>query len=565
MVLLALAVGVLGAYAALGLMALIHWVQALALGVNGEPVHEHAAGLPWLTVLVAPIAGGLMVGLLVHWLVPERRNLGPADVMAATRDDTLPLDLKGGLASAAAAGIAIGSGASLGRYGPSVHLGAALASFLSRSFKLLRSERLTLVGCGVAAAISASFSAPLAGVLFAHEVVLESFARRGFVAITIAAVTGHAVARIHDVRFALAALQDHHVAFNHEFLLFAGVGALGGVVAIAFIKGLALSGTLASRIPIPDWTKPALAGALVGIVALQYPQVLGLGDDAIHDAIEQEFRAPLLLALLVAKLTVSCCCRGLGIPGGVFGPSLFLGAMLGSACGQLLQLYEPTLVSDLPVYALAGMGAVISCVIGAPITTVLIVFEVTGSYAVATAVMVAVVAASMVSGRAFPYSWFTLQLHQRGVDVHLGREVRIMRARTVRELVSEDFQHVNSDRPVAEVMSHMQEFQIPETLVVSPDGALVGQVSLVQVLAAVEAGNGQRQVGTIAVKPPVILRCEDDLDGAISRLRYFAGLSIPVLDSDVEDRVRGVVFLSSLTGAYGDAVAQARAEERGEA
>ena len=210
--------------------------------------------------------------------------------------------------------------------------------------------------------------------------------------------------------------------------------------------------------------------------ATYYPQVLGLGDEAIHDAIGQLFTLPLLLALIVAKLVAACLCRAFGFPGGVFGPALFLGVMLGSALGHALQIIDPTLVSSLPIYAVAGMGAVVSCVIGAPITTILIVFELTASYALTSAVMIAVVCAHLTIGRIYPLSWFNMQLRRRGVDLYEGRAVRIMRQRRVEELLGDAPLTVTPQQKTLDVRDALLEMDVSEALVCDENGALCGQV-----------------------------------------------------------------------------------------
>jgi CIC family chloride channel protein len=564
LVLLALAVGAASGYAALALQWSIHQAQEVFFGVSEPHLYSGAARLDTLRVLLAPMLGGLLVGVLVYLFVPGARNHGPADVMQAVREGDGDIRLRAGVASAAASALAIGSGASLGRYGPTVHLGASVAAWIGGRLRRVRAERHVLIGCGVAAGISASFSAPLAGVLFAHEVMLETFARRGFVAITVASVTGQAVARAHDARFALASLGDYRIDHNHEYLLFAMVGVCGGLLAIAFIRGLHWSGLAADRVRVPGWSKPAIAGLAVGAIATRYPQILGLGEEAIHDAIEQLFDLRLLLVLLGAKLVAACVCRGFGFPGGVFGPALFLGAMLGSALGQALQLLDPGLVSSVPIYALAGMGAVISCVIGAPLTTILIVFELTGSYAVTTAVMVAVVLAHMTVSRLFPYSWFNLQLLHRGVDLRAGREVRIMRARKVAELVNTEVPTLAPDCPAHDARGRMLETDVNEMLVVGDGGVLVGQVSLGVLLRELEAGDGATPVAELATTPGIVLRGDDSLDQAMRQLRYFMGVSVPVVEDTEHMRLVGTCYQSSVIGAYNDAVERARSEERGE-
>jgi len=375
-------------------------------------------------------------------------------------------------------------------------------------------------------------------------------------------VTGQAVARAHDAKFALVSLSEYSIGHNHEYLLFALVGVCGGLLAIVFIRGLEWAGMAADRVSLPGWCKPAIAGLIVGALATRYPQVLGLGDEAIHDAAAQLFALPLLLTLMLAKLFAACLCRGFGFPGGVFGPALFLGTMLGSAVGQALAWADPGLVSSVPVYAVAGMGAVISCVIGAPITTILIVFEITGSYALTTAVMIAVVVANMTVSRLFPFSWFNLQLLRRGVDLHSGREVRIMRTRRVGELVSNDVAVIGPDTALAEARDRLVGVDATELLVVEDDGTLLGQVSLAAVVRATRDG-AATTVRELAAMPGLVLQTEDSLDEAMKQLRYFIGIRVPVVESATTMRLSGVVYQSSVIGAYNDAVEQARAEERG--
>jgi CIC family chloride channel protein len=563
LVVLAIGVGTASGYSALALWWLIGIVQELFFGIGHGHLYSAAARLDKLHVMLAPMLGGLAVGLFMRFVVSERRNHGPEDVMQAVHEGTHTLTLRAGLSSALASALAIGSGASLGRYGPTVHLGASVAAQLGQRFRRVRAERHILIGCGVAAAISASFNAPLAGVLFAHEVVLAAFARRGFVAITIASVTGQVIARVHGGQFALASLSEHYIGYNHEYLLFALVGVCGGLLAIVFIKGMDLSVRAVARVRLPMWFKPAVAGLAVGALATHYPQVLGLGDEAIHDAIAQLFTLPLLLALMLAKLLAACVCRGFGMPGGVFGPALFLGVMLGSALGQSLQWVDPSLVSSLPIYAVAGMGAVTSCVIGAPITTILIVFELTASYALTSAVMIAVVCAHLTVNRLYPLSWFHLLLMQRGVDLYKGRTVRIMQRRKVHELLGDEQITATPHESINSVHAALLHANTTVTMICCEDGKLLGRISLVDAVRAVGSGDGNATAGQLAVMPGIVLTQDQDLDAAMKQLRYFKGAGVPVVDTIDNMHFVGVLNQSSLIAAYGDAVSQAHEEEHG--
>jgi CIC family chloride channel protein len=245
----------------------------------------------------------------------------------------------------------------------------------------------------------------------------------------------------------------------------------------------------------------------------------------------------------------------------VFGPALFLGTMLGSALGQSLEGIHPELTSSVAVYGVAGMGAVISCVIGAPLATILIVFELTGSYALTTAVMIAVVVSHMTVSRLFPFSWFTLQLARRGVDVHSGREVRIMRSRQIHELMSDQVTVTDPGIMATKALQQLLDTDAGELLVVNTEGILLGHVTLASLVRGV--GGGDRPVSDFVTMPGIVLQRGDSLDEAMKQLRYFVGASVPVVDDAGSMRLAGVVFQSSVIGAYNDAVAQARAEERG--
>jgi len=560
---LAIGVGAASGYAALSLLWLITVLQETFFGPGRGHLYSGAAQLDSLRVLFAPVLGGLLVGLFVRFVVSEQRNHGPVDVMHAVRDDSKALTLRAGFSSALASALAIGSGASLGRYGPTVHLGACIANWAGRRFRHLRAERHILIGCGVAAAISASFNAPLAGVLFAHEVVLAAFARRGFVTITIASVAGQMVARSYGGQFTLASLSGYQIGYTHEYPLFALVGLCGGALAIAFIKGMDMSVRAVARVRVPQLYKPAIAGLVIGALATHYPQVLGLGDEAIHDAIGQLFALPLLFALLAVKLLAACLCRGFGFPGGVFGPAMFLGVMLGSALGQTLQLIDPALVSSLPIYAIAGMGAVVSCVIGAPITTILIVFELTASYALTSAVMIAVVCAHLTINRVYPLSWFNLQLLRRGVDLYQSRAVRIMQRQQVAALLDKDQLTVLPRQHILSVRDELLRMDLSEALVCDESGALRGQIRLIDIVRAIDSGRADLAVAELAVMPGIVLTRDENLDSAMKQLRHFKGASVPVVRNFHDMQFVGVVEQSSIIGAYGDAVSQAHEEEHG--
>lgn len=560
---LALIVGALAAYGALGFIFLIGLVQEVFYGFSHEKVYSTLPGLPWWRVVLAPALGGLLVGLIVFRFMPGRSNQGPADVMKAVHVDEGAMPLRTGLVSALLSAISIGAGASVGRYGPAVHLGATMSAWIGTRLRLDRGQRLALLGCGVASAIAASFNAPLGGVLFASEVMLGGRALRAFIPITLASVVGTAITRVHMGEVSLFSLSDYSIHSLYEYPLFAVTGVLGGLLAIVFMRSMILSIGWVSSTRIPAFLRPMIGGLALGFLALEVPHVIGLGDEAIHDALAALFPMSLLLVLLVAKLVATSLSFGFGFSGGVFGPALFLGAMMGSAFGGMLLGIAPDTISSPSIYAVAGMGAVISCVIGAPIATILIAFELTSSYSLTTAVMLSVVFAGITTRRLYPLSYFKLQLAQREIDVDVGRESQLLRGHHVKEIVSGMYISVTPDTPIEEAEALQIRNREVEILVVDDGGILIGYVSVFSVVGAIRDGNTREPVSTIVDTPGVVLYEHMDLVEAMQALRNFVGVSVPVVESKDSMRLRGIVTENTVINAYQLAVEEMRDEERG--
>ena len=306
-----------------------------------------------------------------------------------------------------------------------------------------------------------------------------------------------------------------------------------------------------------------IGGLVLGVMALEVPHVLGLGEETIHDALALLFPMSLLLVLLVAKLVATSLSFGFGFSGGVFGPALFLGAMMGGAFGGMLLGIAPDTISSPSIYAVAGMGAVISCVIGAPIATILIAFELTSSYSLTTAVMLSVVFAGITARRLYPLSYFRLQLAERDVDVEVGRETQILRGHRVKELISRMYVSVTPTTLIEEAEELQLKNREVELLVVDDTGVLTGSLSMFRVLEALRAGHGAAHVSTIVDTPGLVLYEDMDLLEAMQSLRNFVGVSVPVVENRVSMRLRGIVTENTVINAYHVAVEEVREEERG--
>ncbi len=456
---IALAIGIGAAYFAILFRTLIGLVQLPWLGTSDENVVSAALNLPWWVILLAPALGGLAVGLFLQYLMPGRRARGVADVIEARALLGCRIPAREGLSSALISAVSLGAGASAGREGPVVHLGATLASVLVDLFKLSHAARRTLLACGVAAAVSASFNAPIAGVLFALEVILGHYAIRAFVPIVISSVAATVIARIHLGDFPAFIIPQYQITSYWEFPAFALLGLTCAAVAIAFQFTVAAGSRVAESVDVPLWTRPVIGGLMIGGIAIWFPQILGVGYDSTDAALKHQFPLTLLLVLLVLKTVATAITLASRFGGGVFSPSLYLGAMTGGAFGIIAASFFPEFASSHGLYAIIGMGAVAAAVLGAPISTTLIVFELTGGYEMTIALLLAISISTGLTQAVHGQSFFHYQLSTRGIFLKDGPHKHIARSLKVSDFM----------KPVEEYLSgSLKDFE-EEAAWLTPD------------------------------------------------------------------------------------------------
>lgn len=564
----ALLIGVLVAFSTALLIWTISAVQAWLFGSGDERTFASTlAQASWWRVLWVPAVGGLCVGLLIY-VLPGRRYHGIADVMEACSLRGGRMDVRSGVFAAAAAVASLGVGASVGREGPAVHIGASISAWFAEQLGLSRSHSLTLLGCGAAAAVTASFNAPIAGVLFALEVVVGYYTLRVFAPIVVASMGALVVTQLtHGYGDFAFSMPSFELASIWELPAFALLGAGSALCALMLVYGVQSVQSAHDRCWVPLWLRPAIGGLLLGTIGLYVPYALGVGYQTTDLALQGELVAHSGLAIgviLLAKLVATMVCLGSGFAGGVFGPSLVLGALLGTAVGSLLGAVVPGDLSGEPVYAIVGMAAVASAILGAPISTILIVIELTGNYSVVAAVMLGSVVASSCMGFAPFSSFFRWQLQRRGVNIVAGRDQSLLLTETIDSLVSRGFCQIGEHDSLVQVQIKVNTSRQHAVVMIDNQRQLVGSASLRHLVRQSSDGRSMPVVEQMRDRARS-LRLGTSLSGALDTMVSSNSDFLPVVESDENAAVGviGVVWYRDILARNNALLKQARAEEFG--
>jgi len=436
---LALIIGIAAGAAALGFRVAISEIQGLLYGADDHTLATTLGSLDWKWVVGIPILGGLAVGLILWAFTPDGQARAVSDVIhgAAMREGRVSKRI--GLASAAAALITLSTGGSSGREGPVVHLAAVISSWVSNRIHADGITARDLMGCAVAAAVSASFNAPLAGTIFALEVVLRHFAVHAFAPIVIAAVAGTVVSRLQMGNVTEFVLPVNPIALHVELPAFLLLGLVSGLVAFVLIRSIFLAEDWGDAIQkytrLPSFLRPAVAGAMLGGLALMFPHIIGVGYQTTSSALTGELLMHEAFIFAIIKVIAVAITFAGRMGGGVFSPSMMLGALTGLTFGLVATSIFPAVTDSQTIYALAGMAAVAAAVLGAPISTTLIVFEMTGDWQAGIAVMVSVSLASALTSRLVDRSFFLTQLERRGVHLAAGPQEYLLSTISVRNIM----------------------------------------------------------------------------------------------------------------------------------
>jgi CIC family chloride channel protein len=429
---IALLVGVAAGFAALFFRKGIYWLQTTLYGTDDvQHLHSFISGLDWYWIVLIPTFGGLVSGLILHFFTRDARARSVADVIEGAALHEGRVETRAGLASALASMVTLGTGGSSGREGPVVHLAAVISTWINRRINADGITGRDLLGCAVAAAVSASFNAPIAGALFALEVVLRHFAVHAFAPIVIASVAGTVINRLEFggvTEFKLPVMGD--LQFYVELPAFLLLGLTCGLVAVILMRAVFLADNIGnhiqSRTKLPRYFRPMLAGAMLGVIALWFPHIIGVGYETTSRALTGQLVFHEVMVFAVLKVLAVAITLGGRMGGGVFSPALMVGALVGLAFGLIATGFFPNVSGSTSLYALAGMGAVAAAVLGAPISTTLIVFELTGDWQTGLAVMVAVSMSTALASNLVDRSFFLSQIERRGIHLAAGPQAYLL-------------------------------------------------------------------------------------------------------------------------------------------
>lgn len=476
MVLLPCVIGVLTAGAAIGFVYLIAAVQWLAIGSSDLPLRVIGHVQP-LRVILAPALGGLAVGLLVHRFAPEAQGHGVPEVIEAVTARGGRIRPRVAAIKSLASALTIGSGGSVGREGPIVQIGAAVGSTVAQALKLPSAQTRTLAACGAAGGIAAAFNAPIAGAFFALEVITGNFAMPSFGPVILSSVMATVASRAYFGDHPAFVVQPYALQSAYEIPLYVGLGLVSGLVAVGFVHVLHAIEQQAQRVPIAPTWKPALGGLAVGVLVLWLPNLYGVGYLTMDGALSGTLGWKMLAVLLPAKVLATSVTLGSGGSGGVFLPSLYLGAIAGGLYGTIVHSLLPSVTAGSGAYALVGMAGVLAAATHSPLTALILLFEISGDYKIILPVMLVVTLASLVSRSLGTDSLYSLALAKRGIKLHRREDV-IMRTHTVGEVMRPVEFVLGESAPIGDVIAAFLTRGLVRAYVVDDAGKLAGEVSI---------------------------------------------------------------------------------------
>ena len=555
MVLLGIMVGVVGGYGAVGFRYLINFIQSIAYGSPTELL-DVVKTISWPMRIAIPAIGGLIVGPIVYFFAREAKGHGVPEVMYAVALKQGIIRKRIVFIKALVSAICIGTGGSVGREGPIVQIGSAVGSTLGQMFNVSTNRMRTMVGCGAAAGIAATFNAPIAGSIFALEIILGEFEIASFSPIIISAVSATAISRHYLGDIPAFILPEYVLHSPLEFPLYALLGILCALVAVGFTLFLYRAEDAWDGIKFPEYLKALIGGIMMGAMGLVFPQVLGVGYGAIDLALMVKLSWWFMALLVLFKILATSITIGSGGSGGIFAPSLFMGAMAGGAFGAVVHNFFPSVAVSPGAYAVVGMGAVVAATTHGPLQAILIIFEMTGNYKVILPLMITCIISCLIARKLCGESIYTFKLIRRGINIRGGKEVNILSSMAVKDVMYHTVEMVPETLLLKQFAEALPKSRSNNFVVVNDKEEITGVLTFLDYYDNLFNGNidDRMAVKDIMTRDVVTVSIDDDLGMAMEKITAGDFSILPVVSADEPLKMLGILTRRDILEAYDQAV-----------
>lgn len=550
--LIAVTIGALAGFAAVAFRWLIGWEQGLLWPAGGDFLHQYTSAPWWLRVGI-PAGAGLFLGPLLMYVAPEARGTGVPEVMVAINQHDGIIRHRITVLKSLVTSAFIAAGNSIGREGPTVQIGASIGSSITQLFGMGPEQRKLALACGAAAGIASIFQAPIAGTMFAVEILLFDLEVGSLSSIVIAAVTGTVVSRFFWDRETLFEIPFFSMDHPVELVFYFGLGIAAGFISLLFLWAISKTSQVWEKLRVPLWLTPCIGGFIAGCIGLLVPEALGLGNATMLRSLDGSLLLSAVLIFLPAKMICTAVCVGSGMSGGIFAPSLFQGAMLGSLFGHLASFVLPHGSLSPSHFALVGMGAVVAGTTLAPITAIMTIFELTYNYEVVLPLMTACIPAIIVVRLLHGYSIYETSLLNRGIRIVRGHDVNRLRAIRISDTMIREFETIRADMPLQDLMDLVLTSSFPHFVVLDAEDRLAGVLSLRDVRAVLLADSPEQEcmvAADLMSKKVVTVSEEQNLEDAFHIFSSKSFSFLPVVARDAPERVVGYLKEGDLLNTY---------------
>ena len=555
MVVLGILVGVAGGYGAVGFRYLINFIQSISYGSSDELLGV-IQSIPWYMRIAIPAIGGLIVGPIVYFFAREAKGHGVPEVMYAVALKQGIIRKRIVFIKALVSAVCIGTGGSVGREGPIVQIGSAVGSSLGQLFNVSGNRIRTMVGCGAAAGIAATFNAPIAGSIFALEIILGEFEIASFSPIIISAVSATAISRHYLGNVPAFILPQYILHSPMEFPLYAILGIFCALVAVGFTLFLYRTEDAWDSMKFPEYLKAVLGGLIMGSMGLVFPQVLGVGYGAIDLALMVKLSWWFMALLVLFKILATSITIGSGGSGGIFAPSLFMGAMAGGAFGSVVHSLFPSVAVSAGAYAVVGMGAVVAATTHGPLQAILIIFEMTGDYKIILPLMITCIISTLVARKLCSESIYTFKLIRRGINIRGGKEVNILSSMSVKNVMYHTVEIVPENLLLKEFAKGLPQSRSNNFVVVNDKEQITGILTFLDYYDNLFNGKVDDQMAVKDIMTPevVTVSIEDNLGTAMEKITAGDFSILPVVSADDPLKLLGILTRRDILEAYDQAV-----------